>query len=293
MKFPRFSISEKLRVVARAAKAWLLLSLRIQLVLFLVALPILSLWGLPLSYASIVGNLFFAPWATVFLGLSTLWLISHLCGIPTFPIICCLERVADWWIWCLSWGTPSMLFAIPANNPFVVACIPLTACILLYSGLRARLGLHYEVLALSLLAVTWCGVLTKCATSTLPIPISHGGGNLWLCPDKNGISLVDNKGVLRALSPSSSWIKFSLAPTLARHFGACTCNDIVLFKPTVPRLHAAASLIRAGKAQALIVPQWIMQKKWWGEWSKKHEDIVAKGIDERALIAHYGYLETS
>jgi hypothetical protein len=279
-----FTIIPLKRLAYNACK-WLLASLRIQLGLFLVALPILTSWGLPLSAASIIGNLLFAPWAAAFLGFSTLWLMTHLCGAPTFPIIYCLEQITQCWLWCLSWGSPHMLFAVPTAHPLILVCIPLSAYILLYSPVRLRCGLHKEVMALSLLTVGWCWGLCRYAKATTPIPITQSGKILWLCPTKRGITLIDNQGALRNLSESSPWITFCLAPTLARQFGACRCHDIIIIKPTVARLAAAATIIRAGKGITLIIPEWVMHKKWWLKWRKENNDIPAKGYEEKGLIA--------
>ena len=291
MKLSRTSFFTRLSALIISIKEWLFVSLRIQIVLFLVTLPILSAWGLPFSLASILGNLLFAPWATVFLGLSTLWFISHLCGLPNLLIVYCLESLVSWWLWCLSWGSSRMLFAVPMAHPFFLICIPLSAFMVLYSNLRSWRGIKGEVVALSVLALAWCLVLTTWAPSSIPIALPHGGGTLWLCPQKHGVALVDSNGVLRKLPASSSWINFSLSTVLARHFGTCQCNDIVIMKPTIPRLYAAATLIRSGKAKRLVIPDWIISKKWWLKWRESNKELLVKSVDEKAIIRAYAHLE--
>lgn len=273
MAFSIHVTAQNLRACLAFASNWILSFLRVQLVLFLVALPILSLWGLPLSYASIIGNFLFAPWATVFLGLSTLWLISHVCGIPNTLLVYGIEYITTWWLWCLSYGSSRMLFAIPAPHPLIALIIPLTGILVLYSTVRSKWGLSYEVLLLGCLSVGWCWALSTWAKARTPIPIAHGGGNVWLYPTDQGVNLIDKEGVLRNLGTSSSWLTFSLPSALARNFGTCSCHDIVIFKPTIHRLNAAAALIKAKKGKRLVVPTWLMKKKWWLSWKKKHEDI--------------------
>jgi hypothetical protein len=276
MPFPLLPNRVFLRSCMRYIYSSLLVVLRIQMVLFLITLPILSSWGLPFSYATVVGNLLFAPIATIFLGLSTLWFVSYGIGLPTGWITAALECITAYWLKALALGSPRFLFAIPQAHPLILILIPISVLLVLYSPIRKKYGSGYELILLMTLALGWCFGIHWGACTRSPVPITQWGGTLWLQPTKEGVDLVDTEGKLRNMSTLSLWIRFSLGPTLAKHFGLCSCDNIVINKPTFHRLSAAAQLINEGKGRAIIVPEWIFKTSWFKKWQTQFPTITVK-----------------
>ena len=82
-----------------------------QLFITLISLPLLLSWGLPISLASIVGNLLFAPVLSAVLLLASLIFFGELFSLPTTLLTLIFEWITHGWFSLLTRGSPSWLWS--------------------------------------------------------------------------------------------------------------------------------------------------------------------------------------
>lgn len=113
-------------------KNHLLTGLQAQLVLTLASLPILIHWGLPISYMTFFGNLFFTPILMVFIFTSSLLFFTELCNIPNGLMIVILEQTTKLWSFFLLFGKKSWLisFIHPGKIPLALVGVYVTTVLI-------------------------------------------------------------------------------------------------------------------------------------------------------------------
>ena len=105
---------------------WIISFVHIQLIITLFSLPILILWGLPISLASLLGNFIFSPLLFIFIMLSCIITLCAILNIPYHFFVICLEKISTVWYSLLSYGSPSWLTGCSIRTlPIVLICCTL------------------------------------------------------------------------------------------------------------------------------------------------------------------------
>ena len=123
-----------LRLIAR----WILRFIELQLFITFITWPLLLAWGIPLSYASPVGNLIGNPLLSIFLGLSSFIFMTELLAIPNYWLIYALEQLNNLLFSPVISITNSVLIATPTPHSIVLACIPAIALGILHYKKKIR-----------------------------------------------------------------------------------------------------------------------------------------------------------
>lgn len=222
----------------------------------LCSLPIVVAWGLPLSTLSILGNMLFSPFITLFLLLSVLLLAGYIVGFPAGPLPWCLEQVTNIWFWGLEKGSSAQLYAFPCPPWWILLCVPLSLLIVLY-GVSERRTEMREILCLGALLGIWCALFTLYGMTTYrETALPYGNRMLSIHKTSSGLVVVDRDGVLRAGAHNGAWAKFTLRSLLAKCFGQRSCQMIVLMHPSQSRLEAAVSIADQVDCPLVSIPDW-------------------------------------
>ena len=263
-------ISEKLSISVvrflRTLSKSMLTYLRLQLFLTLCSWPILLHWGLPLSYASILGNLIFTPFLTLYLFLSSLLFFSELLHIPNGTVCLLLESLTTVWLFFLDFGKRSWLFFCPLTSPFLVILLPfLAACILMNKKWHAPFK---SIGALSLIIISSIAFF-KLTVVTIQekksIPCFDKSITLI---QKGTAGLIYDPGCMGRRISAPSWVSYTLIPLLTKQ--GITTLTVICEKPSVTTFRALTTLIESFTAPTLYLPFWTLSKKnsGWFAWAE-------------------------
>jgi hypothetical protein len=200
-----------------------------QLVVTLVSLPILSAWGLPLSLMSIVGNLVFLPFLTVFLILSSMVFFTELLSIPNSLFITGLNLVTKLWLHLLHYGKKEWLigFAHPKLLTLTIL-LQIAANLFLHKQIKRYLLIgNYIVLLLILFIFSLASRIT--VEQTYFIPNANQKISISTHQD-NTITITDNGFFSKKTSPEKM-VNFELKPYLTQQFGTVKIKEIIEQRP--------------------------------------------------------------
>lgn len=269
----------------------LLKYLRIQFFLTLCSLPILLSWGLPLSYASIIGNFIFTPFLTLFLLLSSLIFFTELLYIPNGLIIVLLEWLASIWLYFISFSNRTWLFVCPSYGISIALPI-LAASVIMYKKFHNPIK---STLMLILLIIGYG------ASFKLTIPNTT---SLYTIPCfKKNITLIQNgteafihdPGCIGRRVSAPTWISYTLIPQLIKR--GITKVSIVCEKPSATTFRALITLVETVPVDSIYLPVWKSCKKntGWCAWQQlltiaQHYKTGLASISEKRYVNLGNYL---
>ncbi|MGZ6250854.1 MAG: hypothetical protein ACXWL2_02395 [Candidatus Chromulinivorax sp.] len=207
-------------------KSYILTYLELQLLIFIVILPILIAWGLPISVMSIVGNLLFTQFLTAFIFLSAILFCINLFGMSNSYIIIALEWLSRSWYYLLSFGKPSWLIGFPTSI-FPISCLLVILALLMYRQKIVSQKVRVLLLACNLASLLMIDYLYK--PQLTQITILQGLQKMHIIKCHNKIYAFDC-GALGARLCSQSWIEFTLTPALIKNFGCIRLDQLILCK---------------------------------------------------------------
>lgn len=250
---------------------YILKYLQLQLFITIVSLPILIMWGLPISLASPLGNFIFNPFLMVFLLLSSLIFFCEVCYIPNYYLIVLLEYFNSFWLYIISTAKRSWLVAI-AQPPLVILLLLL---LITFAALHHKKLLKTYLSVISLLIIICITISGGYYFSKLNARIAHIScfdKELTFISAKNCNLLID-PGVFRRVS-APSYITFTLIPQLIRTHGVKSIDHVICLKPCNLSFQALAALINKVEVKYLYLPNWNGQ------------------LNNSALMAWQNFLET-
>lgn len=252
---------------------WFFNFLHVQLFLSLISLPILVAWGLPFSLMTLVGNLIFAPFLSLFLLLSTTIFFSELLHIPTTYTLYLLEKLYEFWIYFLGKGSTKWLYAIDRWG--LVFCIggAVAACVLLHHKQWGREKNSWKLFLPLLLApflyqqvrglIPYQGTLT-CSKRTAFLSSSRGK-----------VSVVDH-GALGEKKSAGTWVQYAFLAQVTRQCGSAQFDTITCSYPTERTIEALETLSRHAPINRIILTHPARQSKRYKEQYKKLEATTKK-----------------
>jgi hypothetical protein len=226
--------------------------LQIQLFITLISLPILSSWGISLSFLTIIGNLIFAPVLSIFLLVSSLVMFCQLLHIPHQPLIYILNTISAYWLSMLHYAPKECLFTLPQPPVWWCCIVPLCA-LLCVTHTKTYLQ---SIFALIVVAIGFCGYLKIVHTPSyayITIPCSKKEVHAVLA---NGKLCIIDPGSTSCLSSPTTWVDYTLMQELAKKFGSITIDHYVLLKPSIRSLLVAQHVTTYGQVKNVYVPYW-------------------------------------
>lgn len=201
----------------------------IQIILLFVYIPILIYWGLPISYMSIVGNIIFLPFLTIFLSLSTLFLFTELFQIPNSLLSSIINHFVENWFKLLKYGSRDWLigFAYPGIIP-IISILLVGVALYVYTQ---KFRLEYKILWLFGTITIFCLAL-KLFT---PVP-----DKITLEYQRKKMEIYNNRQHLTLIIPRTrlhqtgfiSWFFYEAQPLLFTTFGSAYIDTIIFINPT-------------------------------------------------------------
>ena len=264
--------------------------LHLQLFLTLISWPILLYWGLPLSFASPLGNLIFAPFLTVFLFLSSLIFFCELFTIPHSLFVWALEAAATFWSSISAWAQRSWLVGYAQPSLIVGIAIPLIACIIVHHKVFTHKGKSILLLSLFILISIISLKYAKTSYGTITIPCF--GKELVVLHSKEGSLLIDS-GILGRRVSAPSWVTYTLLPTLIKQ-GITSLDYFIALKPSTVTFRALTQLIKKLPVKQLYCVTWqgSLSNSGWQAWHELlytlkyyHTDLIFIEDKEIKLIS--------
>src|SRR3990167_991108 len=215
---------------------YLISFLELQFFVSLVSLPILILWGLPISVMTPIGNLIFTPILTLFLFISTIIFLTEIIGIPNHIFIFALEKISDVWIYSIHLSSNKWLIS------FKIQYLLLLIIPIIYLASRiigSSFSPKVKVCTLFLLILS--------TFSLLSIKINNNKHTIFSPRGKLTIKIVNKKLILKdkgALSCGNviSWIDYTLLSELSKNYGSRSINKIIMTRLNKTQIDAILHL---------------------------------------------------
>ncbi len=251
MKLFVFTRSLKKRV--RSCIAGILPYIALQLFLMMFAWPILLMWGLPISAASIIGYALFAPLLTLFLMLSSFIFFFELVSMPNKPFIWLLELLTQIWHTLLSISDRSWLWYFPKPPLLIALLIPLLACLIIqhrwaYSPIKIA----------ACLCIFFFSTAALLTTRARNEPIRHipcFEGELTVLYAHGNAALIDNTGCLGRRVSATNYVSYTLVPTLVQQ-GIQKLEYVIIAKPSLTIFRVLTRLIDMLPVKNIYLPAW-------------------------------------
>ena len=213
-----------LKNIKHRASSWFLSFLELQLVVSLLSLPLLTYWGLPVSYIGPLANIIFTPVLIAFLWISCIFALCTFMQLPCSIPVCLMNYIAHLWHYLLSLGQPAMLVGF--SHQSLIFSIPICICIyILYVYLKPA-PKH----AISILLCFWI--------STFLFKQHMDHNFIKQIPNLNLVALkINNKNYLIDYGAFSSkqnfynHIDYTILPQLIKTTGMSTIDTLILLKP--------------------------------------------------------------
>ncbi len=225
--------------------AQLLNAIELQLFLMITSLPILTCWGMPLSLLAIAGNIIFAPFLVIFLGMTSIACIVSIfnCNFCFLSIL--LNWFTDFWYYLLRLAPSSVLIYVP-QPPFFLLIIPIVSLLILYKNPRSYKSQILRIIGLCMI----------CISSILVWHMSIIPGKHVIdkqCTiDRNAQGLVIYYSG-RAPKNYDSWIRYTFIPCCAKNYGTIYCDSFIITSLTTSQIGFMRTFLPEIKPQKVII----------------------------------------
>lgn len=282
-------LSQKIRYLG----LWLLTYLEIQLFITLCAWPFLQYWGLPISCASIIGNLLFAPFLTAFLFLSSLIFFCELLYLPYYPLLLLLEGVTQLWYPLLIASNRSWLFTL-RHPPFLITLfLPLCTGIIIHSK-PFKAPLHrITVLALFFFTAGFAIPLLVEHSTNKSVTLNYFDSALTIIRS-GSTSILSDPGCLGRRLSAQKKVRYTLVPFLVNQ-GINSLTIVHVTRPSIMVFRALQTLITSFPVQQVYIPAWqgaTLNNSGWAAWeqllrcAQKHDTTLT--LVDKAYTIQYG-----
>lgn len=216
--------------------------LYIQLFVTLISLPILIAWGIPLSLASWVGNMVFAPFLSALLLCASLMFFLPFFGIPCAWIGFLLDWITKSWIAVLSYGSHSFLVGFTKPSLLMLLLIIAITLALVHHRRVKSIQQGGVVLFIWLVMVICFLKVEKCPGHHFSVNYKH---KALQAARHNGHTTI----VVPPLSwyPSESlpqWIEYTLIPELYKNTGVSTIDCLIIVQDKKDNAHLLVEQLR-------------------------------------------------
>jgi hypothetical protein len=189
------------------------------------SLPLLTHWGLPVSYMSPLANLIFTPLLILFLWVSCLFSVFALLHLPCSWFVHLLDKITGLWHFILSFARPEWLIGFSYQTLW----ISLLFCFLvfvLYTYIKPT-----TKQAVCTLFIFWLILIG--ARYYMQKNLYQKVGNLPLCALRiNGKVYLIDHGALCSKQNFYSNIDYTILPELIKSTGITSIDTLVLCKPS-------------------------------------------------------------
>ena len=262
-------------------KTWLLYFLYTQVIVTLIAFPVLVSWGLGISSMTFVGNLVFTPLLSSFLLISSLIFCTELLRLPNSFLIVALEYLTQWWHWLLSLSSRSWIVYFAKPPTWILFVIPLlTLWIMRTKKLRTtkqRLATSSCLLGTVIIFfLSWTQYLQH---QERTIVFAH---NFIIKNTDIGIRVIDN-GFLNRKKSVEKFVEFELKPLLVGAFGTPVIDELIIQQPGSGSFATAAALCNNQYVKTIRISYFepFESKIAWAQFFKMKTAAQENGVELR------------
>ena len=251
--------------MTQSIKKFLINFLHSQLIVTLVALPILVAWGLPSSVMTFIGNLVFAPVLTIIIILASLLFFTQLVGISNAWLAQAFNVVVETWDMLLKQGKKEWLFAFAHPGMIALVSIPLIVYFFLIYKKITSIGKRIGFMSI-LLAACYLGLWGH--------QYFHARHQKFTSPDNSfftkahaqgGIIFIDD-GFFNSKMSVDKAVEFELKSTLIKKYGTVRIQELVLRRPGLRSFAGALEMCKHFSVKRVTVPffkQKLSKKGWF------------------------------
>ncbi len=223
--------------------------LELQFVISLMSLPLLILWGIPISIMSPLANFIFTPLLMLFLWISCLTTICIIAHIPCSFFETILNIMTDFWLYLLSFSNPTWLIGFPIKMIYLSFAI-FILIIIWYIFIRPT-----QKITVVFLAICWFFIIIMQPLFTNKIKLQQISNlPLWTFHIANKTYLIDN-GALCNRKNMYTNLDYTILPKLIYHTGFTTIDTIIFNKPSTQITKIAQQCTQQFNCKNLIVTQ--------------------------------------
>ncbi|NBP01705.1 MAG: hypothetical protein EBU90_16525 [Proteobacteria bacterium] len=251
--------------------------IQVQLFLSTVSLPILVAWGLPISIMTGVGNFIFNPFLALFLLCSSFIFFTELLYIPNDWLIKALEKITEFWAYCLSFGNKGWLIGFDKSSLALVIFATLCAFLTLQ---HKRLGqLYPSIITLSLILFSTTGYLALNRPCNFEGTITCGKKEISILSFDNKVILKDYGAFAKKLSPES-WVQFNLIPEIIQKTGKTKIDCIIVENPSMLTFQALTALCQHSQVAMIELPYFDeeLTKAGWRAYFNFKRQVEKEGV---------------
>jgi hypothetical protein len=250
----------------KKGSSFLIKTIQLQLFITLCSWPLLLWWGLPLSLLTVIGNILFIPFLTLFILISFFIFFGELVHIPNGFLIFCLEQLSSLWYIILGCATKTSLVSYRCPPRIFLITLPLLTCFIfalrrfhqqpdLRASLITRVSSHSLFPLIGMLVGTLCALhlYTQSIHGTYKIEDQQKNEPITLVKEEKTALILDP--TLRVYPRSaSSWVDYTLIPSLRTQAGIDSVDYLLVNKATVSSYHVVAHLGRKIRIKNLLLP---------------------------------------
>ena len=253
--FRKFNYTKQL--IIRYLKSFLLSQLAITLIL----LPVLSSWGIEISWMSLIGNLIFLPFLISFLFTSSLLFLTELIGIPNQIFIKIIELITTTWNKLLGIQSKSWLVSFPSHSTIFLLSMAI-ATLIFYKSRRVK-TFNQKITVLSSSVAIMILILKLLSPETAT---SYSFENKLFINKKSKtfseetfnvnvdeIYITDDGFFNRKTNPGKC-VEFELKPFLISKFGSTKIKELKLKRFTIRSFRATMACCKLMNVQKVTLP---------------------------------------
>jgi hypothetical protein len=236
---------------------YLLLFIHSQLVVTIVALPILIYWGLSLSVMTFIGNFIFAPVLSLFILLGAIFFFFELLSIPNEFLAEAINRLVLLWDSILKIGKKEWLVEFAHPGIWVLTSIFCMAFLILKCKIVCNMYRKIIVMVVILAGSTSYLFYKKSGKKELLRELNLCNNKFFVvsCKEANTKEyiFIDN-GYFNSKKSLSKTITFELKPFLTKIYGTLLLRELVLLHPGQRSFEGAEAFCKVFQVKKVIIP---------------------------------------
>lgn len=267
-----YHLSFKWQLVEKLIKA-----IQLQLSIFFLSLPLIVIWKLPISIASLIGNLFFTPFVIGFVLISTMIFFTEITCMPNEWLIFLLEQLNTFWHYTLQWGSKEWLVGIPLYYyPWICGMSICAVYIIMHKKWGNLLESTFLLLIMYLF---FCAAGYCFKSENIYTYLKKGDAYLAISVYEGKVHVYDN-GFLCKLRSPESWVEFTLVPLLLSHTGHVIIDEMHVMQYFQKNVEMVDILLDYCLVKRIHLPQVreILEYDQWKAWKKLYEKMENNSV---------------
>lgn len=205
-------------------------TITLHCLMLLVSLPILVLWGLPISIMVLAGNLIIVPLVTLFLCLAALLFFLQLLYLPCGLLGSLLNTITSALNWLLKLGSESWLIGFAKPPGIMVLCIS-GICLYVLSQLHTK---KYNT-CMSIITILAVNILFYAGYTHLQ-RINYKNKEvlpkLWIVKDSSGSFSLHDHGACARKRSIEKFATYEVTPAIIKEVGSCPLKKVTTSRPS-------------------------------------------------------------